>query len=860
MVGPLLELRGGGAGAGGAGGRGGGGGGGKRVRRTLSEGVAAKLQERRTTFLHLDNGVGGGKQSLPGRRGGGGVPLLTRAVYGAPSLSTTSLTFLNAVYVTDFYVGLGADLGFISFFTALARSFDVITDPVMGWASDQTRTRYGRRRPFMAAGCAVYALMLFFLYTPGLVGGSKDDCTLDGRQAAYWFGTFYTLFYLADTFTNVPYEAMGPELSDSYEERSRVFFVQKLFNFLGMLLAAAAPATLAVLLRMSGVQQTSVACAAVLPPGEPYAPVPPPCQNATRCAAASGSFCFLEPGTGHVFEASQESMEHSCPREFANAASSLAVCPILGTPAWGPGACPVPLEPEDLWWGRVGTGEMAEGRGGCAKFWRYDMLHMCAQRSAFSAVAASFGVYHVLALALCIWLVRERVLDDRGPGYARAPLLGSILRAFRNSAFQPLLVGWALDGLALTSLVTMFPFYIRYVISSDGLRAREIGQNMDPNVCMGLSMVGMLFAAMAASPLWLRLSREHGKYKCWVLYNLCNVATNLLLFVPGEGQSYVMVAMAVINGLPVGGSFLVNSILADVIDYDEFLHGGRNEGSFSVFSTLIPKFIAIPAAAIPLALINSIGFKPPVEGVAQPQEANVRTFIRLMFVLLPFLSYLSGLLVKIRFPIKSRASSDQISRGIALHALGHAATDPVTGVLVPCPSLEPPEEAALWAFESFSQHELELFRALGPGALTRHSLRWAQGSAAFAAAMLGVVGGTFSLLSHRRLSVLPVLAVILLGLGATLAALHTARWLQARAVQRRKPKPEVVAFVLKMRGLPPAAPRKSLAPEERRVSTNNPVFESAGRGSELAVSPNPIFDQGLDTMMAKLSESGSISV
>ena len=238
----------------------------------------------------------------------------------------------------------------------------------------------------------------------------------------------------------------------------------------------------------------------------------------------------------------------------------------------------------------------------------------------------------------------------------------------------------------------------------------------------------------------------------------------------------------------------------------------------------------------------------------------MRTFIRLMFVLLPFLSYLSGLLVKIRFPIKSRASSDQISRGIALHALGHAATDPVTGVLVPCPSLEPPEEAALWAFESFSQHELELFRALGPGALTRHSLRWAQGSAAFAAAMLGVVGGTFSLLSHRRLSVLPVLAVILLGLGATLAALHTARWLQARAVQRRKPKPEVVAFVLKMRGLPPAAPRKSLAPEERRVSTNNPVFESAGRGSELAVSPNPIFDQGLDTMMAKLGEGGSISV
>lgn len=826
------------------------------------------LQQRRTTFLHLKGGGKGEGGGSVGKGGGGQVPLLTRAVYGAPSLSTTSLTFLNAVYVTDFYVGLGANLGFISFFTALARSFDVITDPVMGWASDQTRTKYGRRRPFMAAGCAVYAVMLFLLYTPGLAGTSNDDCTLDARTAAYWFGFFYTLFYLADTFTNVPYEAMGPELSDSYEERSRVFFVQKLFNFLGMLLAAAAPATLAVLLRMSGFQETQVACAAVLPPGEPYAPVPPPCQNTTRCAAASGSFCFLDPGTGHVFEASQEGLEHACPQDLAGAAATFPVCPLLGIPAWNADGCPVPIEPDRQWWGRGDKGDLAEGRGGCATFWKYDMLHMCAQRSAFSTVAACFGVYHVLTFALCIWLVRERTLDDRAPGYTRAPLLGSILRAFRNAAFQPLLAGWALDGLALTALVTMFPFYIRYVISSDGLRAREIGQDMDPNVCMGLSMVGMLFAAISSSPVWLKLSRKYGKYKCWLIYNLCNVTTNLLLFVPGEGQSYVMIAMAVINGLPVGGSFLVNSILADVIDYDEFLHGGRNEGSFSVFSTLIPKFIAIPAAAIPLALINSIGFKPPIQGVAQPQEANVRTFIRLMFVLLPFLSYLFGLLVKFRFPIKSRAVSDQISRGIALHALGHAATDPVTGSLVPCPKLDPHEEAALWAFEPFAQHELELFRALGHGALTRHSLRLAQGSVAFAIAMLGVVCGTFNLLSHRRLSVLPVLAVILLGLGVTLAAVHTARWLQARALQQQRPQKGTVAFVLRMRGLPQEAPPEaSLAPiseEDRRVSTTNPVFEAAVKNANgpkaPRVSANPIFSQDVEVMLSKLGECESDSV
>lgn len=58
-------------------------------------------------------------------------------------------------------------------------------------------------------------------------------CAAANPYAAFWFGIFYTAFYLADTVTNVPYEALGPELSDSYNERSRIYFVHKFFNMLG---------------------------------------------------------------------------------------------------------------------------------------------------------------------------------------------------------------------------------------------------------------------------------------------------------------------------------------------------------------------------------------------------------------------------------------------------------------------------------------------------------------------------------------------------------------------------------------------------------------------------------------------------
>ena len=114
-------------------------------------------------------------------------------------------------------------------------------DRGLGWLSDQARTRFGRRRPFMAGGVVLYAAFFALLYSPPHDPGA-EDCT-SGAGAAYWFGAFYILFYLSDTLTNVPYEALGPELSDNYQERNRVFFLAKMFNFLGMVFAAAAPAS-----------------------------------------------------------------------------------------------------------------------------------------------------------------------------------------------------------------------------------------------------------------------------------------------------------------------------------------------------------------------------------------------------------------------------------------------------------------------------------------------------------------------------------------------------------------------------------------------------------------------------------------
>lgn len=86
---------------------------------------------------------------------------------------------------------------------------------------------------------------------------------------------------------------------------------------------------------------------------------------------------------------------------------------------------------------------------------------------------------------------------------------------------------------------------------------------------MGISVMGLLITAMASAPMWLVASNKFGKYNAWILYNLVNVFTNLLFFIPAEGDPGQTIAVMMLNGIPVGGQFLTNSVLADVIDYDE---------------------------------------------------------------------------------------------------------------------------------------------------------------------------------------------------------------------------------------------------------------------------------------------------
>jgi glycoside/pentoside/hexuronide:cation symporter, GPH family len=158
----------------------------------------------------------------------------TKLIYGFGdtgfSLTTTIIGAYFAIFLTD-VVGIAPGLAAAAIF--IGRSWDYINDPLIGHLSDRTRSRWGRRRPFLLFGALPFALAYMLMwYHPGI----QNPILL----AAY-YGFAYVLFESAATFVYMPYFALTPELTTNYDERTSLTTYRMFFSILGSLIAFTVP-------------------------------------------------------------------------------------------------------------------------------------------------------------------------------------------------------------------------------------------------------------------------------------------------------------------------------------------------------------------------------------------------------------------------------------------------------------------------------------------------------------------------------------------------------------------------------------------------------------------------------------------
>jgi len=162
------------------------------------------------------------------------LPRSTHALWGVGSFGTNTLLYVHSLLLLFFLASvLGIDPAIAGSMIAGAKLFDAVTDPVIGWWSDNARTRWGRRAPFMFGSALLLAVSAPLLFAPP---------DLEGGALLAWTAVALLLFSLGYGLFNVPYLAMPAEITPSPHERTQLMSWRIAFvGLAGIASTAAAP-------------------------------------------------------------------------------------------------------------------------------------------------------------------------------------------------------------------------------------------------------------------------------------------------------------------------------------------------------------------------------------------------------------------------------------------------------------------------------------------------------------------------------------------------------------------------------------------------------------------------------------------
>ena len=154
--------------------------------------------------------------------------------YGFGSLANNFLAAMSGGMMFVLNIAYGMDPRLVGLLTSIPRLTDALTDPLMGYISDKTHTRWGRRRPYIFSGAIVVGLVFMGLW--------QIPTDVSSTYLFFHFLLISFIFFAAYTVFATPWVALGYELTPDTRERSTVMGVQ---NFIGQLAYVIAPWTLA---------------------------------------------------------------------------------------------------------------------------------------------------------------------------------------------------------------------------------------------------------------------------------------------------------------------------------------------------------------------------------------------------------------------------------------------------------------------------------------------------------------------------------------------------------------------------------------------------------------------------------------
>lgn len=162
------------------------------------------------------------------------INFFTKLGYGVGEF-TSEITGSILVFFFLFFLTnvAGLNAGLAGIILLVGKIWDAINDPIIGWLSDQTRSRWGRRYPWMAIGAIPFGICFTLLWWVP---------STDSQMGLFvYYCAIALIYHIAFTAVVLPYATLGAELTESYDERTSLVSYKAGFsmggNILGILIA-----------------------------------------------------------------------------------------------------------------------------------------------------------------------------------------------------------------------------------------------------------------------------------------------------------------------------------------------------------------------------------------------------------------------------------------------------------------------------------------------------------------------------------------------------------------------------------------------------------------------------------------------
>ncbi|MGK7874599.1 MAG: MFS transporter [Xenococcaceae cyanobacterium] len=525
----------------------------------------------------------------------------TKLAYGAgdmgPAITANILVFFLLPFFTN-VAGLSA--GLAGSILMIGKISDAINDPIVGVMSDRTRSRWGRRLPWMLFGAIPFGVLFFLQW---IVPRFSDNDGVNNWLLFSYYVLIAILFNIAYTAVNLPYTALTPELTQDYNERTNLNSFRFAFSIGSSILS----------LILAGM----IFSAYPDDPGKQFLILGLICMVLAVLPILWCVFRIQERGAAPILGDGQKKSLGKILILIGAASGFYGIIRIIPFTA--------PL---------VGT------------LGKVDFI---------SIVAIIFGLLITLfGITLLFSTPEPHLIDDNAARErSEANAASSIsfteqLRiVFSNKPFLYVIGIYLCSWLAVQLTASILVYF---VVNWMGLKNSD-----SPVVALGVQGTALVLLFF-----WKAVSERVGKKVVYFMGTGIWIIAQGGLFLLQPGQVGLMYFLAVMAGFGVSVAYLIPwSMVPDVIELDELRTGRRREGIFYGFMVLLQKFgLALGLFLVGISL-ETAGFIKSVAGQPIPtQPDSALLAIRIAIGPLPTLVLIGGLVLAYFYPITRQVHAE----------------------------------------------------------------------------------------------------------------------------------------------------------------------------------------------------------